>query len=231
MINLKNVSKVYGDGETTISLSDLEFKRGQAYCILGPSGCGKSTLLNMLAGVAKPSEGTIEVKVEGGLGSGYSDFAPTTLFLNSLNQKELDRYRATFTGYISQDFRLLEEFTVMDNLKIASKVGEHLNSPDDVLSWVGLEHKHKTRIKNLSGGEKQRVSIARALLKNPELMLCDEPTASLNFSLASQIMQLLVDTHKRTANTLIVVTHDQRMVEYFDHTYHFGDVISFGGTK
>lgn len=214
MIKTSNLEKAYPGGETTISLQDLEFEKGKSYCILGPSGCGKSTFLNMLAGVIKPSSGSIDISLAKG-----------DVNLSEMTQNKLDKFRADNVGYISQDFSLLDEFTVKDNLKIACKVGDVVNSIDAVLKWVGLTSKSKSKVKNLSGGEKQRVSIARALIRNPEIMLCDEPTASLNTKLAYDIIDLLVVLHKETNNTLIVVTHDDRLSDRFDTTIKFESIL------
>lgn len=204
-IELDGVTKVYSP-DSAIYLDRVRFNKGESYCILGPSGCGKSTLLNLIAGNIKPTEGDI-----------YIDNRE----LARLSQRALNDYRFNKVGYISQDFRLFEEFSVKDNLKIVGQGGKLTNSPKRVIDMVGLSHKYHSRVKNLSGGEKQRVSIARALLKSPDIMLCDEPTASLNYKLALDIIKLLIDTHKELGNTLIVVTHDDRLTEFFDSTIKF----------
>lgn len=209
MLNLEDVVKKYTD-QTIIRLKDIKFEEGQSYCILGPSGCGKSTLLNMLAGVISPSEGAIYVRDRE---------------LGAFSDKERASYSFNTVGYITQDFRLFDSFSVGSNLRIVEQGGNLPNSPEKVLNMVSLLHKINHKVKNLSGGEKQRVSIARALLKNPDIMLCDEPTASLNTSLALEIIELLVATHKETSNTLIVVTHDDRLVDYFDHVIRFEDIV------
>lgn len=209
MIELVGVNKVHSV-DTVISFKDTKFEEGKSYCILGPSGCGKSTLLNLIAGVIHPTEG--DVIVNG-------------VKLNSLSQSELDRFRYKNLGYISQDFRLFEDFTVLDNLKIVGTGGVLVNTPEHVLGLVGLKSKINKKVKTLSGGEKQRVSIARALLGNPSIMLCDEPTASLNYKLALDIMNLIVEAHKLAGNTLLVVTHDDRMVKFFDVIVKFDELL------
>ncbi|NOV01509.1 ABC transporter ATP-binding protein [Paenibacillus planticolens] len=214
MIKTSDLKKVYSDGETKINIQDIEFEKGKSYCILGPSGCGKSTLLNIIAGVVKPTTGDVHIQL-----------SDSTIQLSNMSQGQLDKFRSNHVGYISQDFSLLDSFTIMDNMKLASKVGTVVNSPETAIEWVGLARKAKSKVKDLSGGEKQRVSIARALIRNPEIMLCDEPTASLNTKLAHEIIELLVSSHKQSGNTLIVVTHDDRLVSYFDHTVRFDSLL------
>ena len=209
MIKLQGVTKEFGQ-DTLIKLKESEFISGRSYCILGPSGSGKSTLLNMIAGIVKPSSGKIYIgKTE----------------LCSLDQASLDNYRYEMLGYISQDFKLFEDFTVLDNLLLAGVDGSISTQPKEVLNWVGLHNKGKSKVKTLSGGEKQRVAIARALIKSPRVMLCDEPTGSLNWSIGVGVVQLLIDIHQKSQNTLIVVTHDDRLKDLFDEVVKFEDLL------
>ncbi|QNO14690.1 ABC transporter ATP-binding protein [Alkalicella caledoniensis] len=213
MISLEGVRKVY-NRETHISIRDFVFEDGTSYCILGPSGSGKSTLLNIIAGITKPTEGEVCVGENR---------------VSSLLEKELDRFRFEYIGYIPQDLKLLDEFTVVDNLSMVELGGEITKKPEEALKWVGLGHKLRAKIKRLSGGEKQRVAIARVLLKSPKVMLCDEPTGSLNTAKGIEIMELLVKIHKEENNILIVVTHDDRMCKYFDKVIKFEDML--GGIR
>lgn len=212
MIVLEGVSKKY-NSETQICLKDFTFEGQKSYCILGPSGSGKSTLLNMIAGIVKPTKGKIVVD--------HIDLAVLT-------QKQTDELRYNKIGYISQDLKLFEEFTVKDNLYLMELGGELSISPKEVLEWVGITNKIKAKVKTLSGGEKQRVAIARALLKSPKIMLCDEPTGSLNTSKGIEIMELLIKLHKDQNNTLIVVTHDDRLCKYFDEVVPFESMLGGG---
>lgn len=212
-ITVRGVKKEYNE-DTKIHLQDLEFQEGQSYCILGPSGCGKSTLLNMLAGVIKPTEGSVLY--------GNRD-------ISYLSQSQMDDFRYDNIGYISQEFHLFPDFSVKDNLNIVGTGGFLENTAEEVLALVGLENKLHNKVKTLSGGERQRVSIARALLNNPMVMLCDEPTASLNYKLSTDIMRLLVTTHEKNKNTLIVVTHDERMSRFFDVTLRYDDLLVLEG--
>ncbi|SES88053.1 ABC transporter ATP-binding protein [Anaerobranca gottschalkii] len=212
MISIKSVRKKY-DNDNDIKFKDYTFEPGKSYCILGPSGSGKSTLLNLIGGLISPTEGIININ---------------GTCLNCLSPKELDRYCFQNIGFIPQELKLFAEFTVEDNLRILEVEGKLAFSIDEVLSWVEMMDKRKSKIKNLSGGEKQRVAIARALIKSPKVMLCDEPTASLNTAKGIQIIELITKLHKEQDNTLLVVTHDDRLTGYFDNTLNIRDLLGGG---
>jgi putative ABC transport system ATP-binding protein len=209
LIEIKGLRKKY-DKENDIIFKDYIFEEGKSYCILGPSGSGKSTLLNLIAALTRPNKGRIVVNGQD---------------LNLLSPIELDKFRFENIGFIPQELNLFDKFTVEDNLKILEVQGPLSSSIDDVLSWVGLSHKRKSKINKLSGGEKQRVAIARALLKSPKIMLCDEPTASLNTATALEIIKLIIKLHKEHKNTLIVVTHDDRLTQYFQETLEIRELL------
>lgn len=205
MIKISNLSKKF-DEESNIKIKDMEFKDKTSYVLLGPSGCGKSTLLNMITGVITPTTGTIMVD---------------DIEVTKLTQEERDQYRLKNIGYIFQDFKLIEDMTVEDNLNLL-KIGKVECLPiDDVLDSVGIKNKRKSKIKHLSGGERQRVAIARALIKQPKIIIADEPTGNLNFENGKKVVELLIEASKKFANTMIVVTHDDRLVQYFDKSLHF----------
>ena len=148
--------------------------------------------------------------------------------ITKLKEKELKKLRLETIGYILQDFRLFEDFTVKDNLEILLNLeNEKLsnNQIKEILKQVGLEHKIKSKVKHLSGGVKQRVAIARVLAKNYNILLCDEPTGSLNKTLANDLMELIIKIHKKAKNTLIVVSHDETMAKYFDEVVRFEKLI------
>ena len=148
--------------------------------------------------------------------------------ITKLKEKELKKLRLETIGYILQDFRLFEDFTVKDNLEILLNLeNEKLsnNQIKEILKQVGLEHKIKSKVKHLSGGEKQRVAIARVLAKNYNILLCDEPTGSLNKTLANDLMELIIKIHKKAKNTLIVVSHDETMAKYFDEVVRFENLL------
>lgn len=209
MISLKGVSKKF-DEDSNIVLKDMEFKDGKSYVLLGASGCGKSTLLNMITGVITPDSGTIKI-----------DDAEIT----AMSQKEKDAFRFKNIGYIFQDFKLMEDMTVLDNLSILKLGKLDCMSVDEVLDSVGILHKKKSKVKQLSGGEKQRVAIARALMKKPSIIIGDEPTGNLNYENGKNVVELLMKASKTLAKNVIVVTHDERLIEFFDEVIHFEDLL------
>ena len=209
MIKINNLSKKF-DEECNIRIKDTAFKDGTSYVLLGPSGCGKSTMLNMITGVITPTTGNV-----------FIDDTEIT----KLTQQEKDAYRLKNIGYIFQDFKLIDDMTVEDNLNLL-KLGDVDCLPiDEVLESVGIKGKRKNKVKHLSGGERQRVAIARALIKQPKIIIADEPTGNLNFENGKRVVELLMKASKRFSNTMIVVTHDDRLVEYFDEALHFEDMI------
>lgn len=209
MIKINNLSKKF-DEECNIKIKDMEFKDKTSYVLLGPSGCGKSTLLNMITGVITPTTGRVMID---------------DVEITELSQQEKDAYRLKNVGYIFQDFKLIEDMTVEDNLNLL-KIGKVDCLPiDEVLDSVGIKSKRKSKIKHLSGGERQRVAIARALIKQPRIIIADEPTGNLNFENGKKVVELLIEASKKFSNTMIIVTHDDRLVEYFDETLHFEDML------
>lgn len=209
MIKINNLSKKF-DEECNIKIKDMEFKDKTSYVLLGPSGCGKSTLLNMITGVITPTTGRVMID---------------DIEITELSQQEKDAYRLKNVGYIFQDFKLIEDMTVEDNLNLL-KIGKVDCLPiDEVLDSVGIKSKRKSKIKHLSGGERQRVAIARALIKQPRIIIADEPTGNLNFENGKKVVELLIEASKKFSNTMIIVTHDDRLVEYFDETLHFEDML------
>lgn len=215
MIKINNLSKKF-DEECNIKIKDVVFNDKTSYVLLGPSGCGKSTLLNMITGVVTPTTGTIMVD---------------DVEVTKLTQVEKDEYRLKNIGYIFQDFKLIEDMTVEDNLNLL-KIGKINCLPiDEVLDSVGIKNKRKSKIKHLSGGERQRVAIARALIKEPRIIIADEPTGNLNIENGKKVVELLINASKKFSNTMIVVTHDDRLVPYFDQSLHFEDMLIKGGNE
>ena len=209
MIKINNLSKKF-DEECNIRIKDTAFKDGTSYVLLGPSGCGKSTMLNMITGVITPTTGNV-----------FIDGTEIT----KLTQQEKDAYRLKNIGYIFQDFKLIDDMTVEDNLNLLKLGDVDCLSIDEVLESVDIKGKRKNKVKHLSGGERQRVAIARALIKQPKIIIADEPTGNLNFENGKKVIELLMKASKKFSNTMIVVTHDDRLVEYFDEALHFEDML------
>ncbi len=206
MIKTTNLSKHFRN-ETAIDYRDLVFEDGKSYMLLGASGCGKSTLLNMIAGILSPESGSIEINGED---------------VSSMSQKDKDKFRINKIGYIFQDFKLIPEMTVIDNINILKLERVDTSAADEVLESLGILDKKNKKVKHLSGGEKQRVAIARAIVKKPDIILADEPTGNLNFAIGEAVIKQLIEISK--GKTLIAVTHDERLGKYFDCTIDMNEV-------
>lgn len=198
MIEIKNLGKQF-QNETEIEYRDMIFENGKSYMLLGASGCGKSTLLNMIAGILSPTSGDVII-------DGFK--------ISAASQKQKDKFRIEKIGYIFQDFKLISDMTVADNIGILRLEGVDISKMDDMLRALDIYEKKNAKIKHLSGGQKQRVAIARALVKQPDIILADEPTGNLNFAIGEQVISALVEASK--GKTLIAVTHDDRLAKYFD---------------
>ena len=208
MIEIKGVTKQF-QNETEIEYKDLVFETGKSYMLLGASGCGKSTLLNMIAGILSPTKGSVLIN-----GTDMS----------ACSQKQKDKFRIEKIGYIFQDFKLINEMTVIDNVNILRLEGVDTSHADEMLRKLDILEKKNAKIKHLSGGQKQRVAIARALVKDPEIILADEPTGNLNFAIGEQVIRELTDISE--GKTLIAVTHDDRLAKYFDVVIDMNEMTS-----
>ena len=206
MIEIKNVTKQF-QNETAIDYKDMVFETGKSYMLLGASGCGKSTLLNMIAGILAPTDGS--VIIDG-------------VDMSKKSQKEKDKFRIEQIGYIFQDFKLIEDMTVADNIGILRLEGVDTSDCNRLLEMLDITQKKNSKVKHLSGGQKQRVAIARALVKKPSIILADEPTGNLNFTIGEQVIREL--TRIAEGKTLIAVTHDDRLGKYFDVIIDMNDM-------
>ncbi len=200
MIYIKNLQKSY-DNEKIIDIPDYSFEKGVSYLVFGPSGCGKSTLLNIIAGVIPADAGQVVVN-----GTDITGWTPV----------KRDEYRLSSVGYVFQDFRLLDQMTVEDNLKLLELELRKKLDIDRMLEIMGILPKKKKKVTTLSVGEKQRVAIARALIKDPLLLLADEPTGNLNKKIANEIMSLTAGYAQKFDIPVITVSHDYDMKEHFD---------------
>lgn len=207
-LELKNVCKDYKTDEVTFrALSDvsLELDNGEFVVILGQSGAGKTTLLNLLGGMDSITEG--EITLDGKK-------------ISSFNKKELTNYRRTDIGFIFQFYNLMPNLTALENVELATEICKDALNPVEVLESVGLKERLQNFPSQLSGGEQQRVSIARAIAKNPKILLCDEPTGALDYITGKQILKLLYDTSKKNNKLVIVVTHNQALKDMADKVIH-----------
>ena len=195
-IEFRNVSKQYIMGEVVINAVDdvdFEIEEGELALIVGSSGAGKTTVLNILGGMDNVSGG--QVTVDG-------------KEITALGNRGLIEYRRNQVGFVFQFYNLIPNLTALENVEIATQLSENPLPPEDVLAQVGLEERTQNFPAQLSGGEQQRVSIARALAKNPRLLLCDEPTGALDYATGKQILSLLQKTCKETGTTVIIITHN-----------------------
>ena len=206
IVELKNVSKVYKIGNNEFKALDgidLSLNKGEMIVILGPSGAGKSTLLNLIGGMDIPSNGDVIIDGEN---------------ISLYNENKLSDYRAENVGFIFQFYNILPSLTVKENVDIVKDIVKNPISTEEALKGVGLE-KHSKKFPNqLSGGEQQRVSIARAIAKNPKLLLCDEPTGALDSKTGAQVLKLLREQCDRNngSNTVIIVTHNSLIADIAD---------------
>ena len=203
-VSFQDVSKIYRSGEVEIRAVDdisFEIRKGEFVVIVGPSGAGKTTVLNMLGGMDACSEGTILVD-----GSEVSRY----------NARQLTEYRRRDIGFVFQFYNLVQNLTALENVELAAQICPDPLDAREVLRDVGLADRMNNFPAQLSGGEQQRVSIARALAKNPKLLLCDEPTGALDDQTGRTILQLLQDTCRQKGVTVIVITHNSALTPMAD---------------
>ena len=211
MIRIENIRKFFTD-ESDISYRNLTFEDGKSYVLLGASGCGKSTLLHMISGVLSPTEGRIIINGRD---------------MTAASQREKDAFRIAKIGYIFQDFKLIDEMTVQDNIEVLKLEKVDVSRMDAPLEQMGILKLKKRQVNRLSGGERQRVAIARALVKQPEIILADEPTGNLNYAIGRAITEALLEAAR--GKTLICVTHDERLCELFDEVIDMNEVTARKG--
>ena len=203
-VEFKNVKKSYDMGEVVIkAVDDVSFSidKGEFVVILGASGAGKSTILNLLGGMDHVSDGNIYVD-----GNEISKF----------DKKMLTKYRREDIGFVFQFYNLVQNLNAVENVELAVEICEDSMEPVEVLKSVGLQDRLYNFPSQLSGGEQQRVSIARAIAKNPKLLLCDEPTGALDYNTGKTILKLLADTAKMYNMTIIVITHNSAIAPIAD---------------
>ena len=203
-IEMHDVKKQYHMGEVVINaLSGVSFEveKGDLCVVVGPSGAGKTTLLNILGGMDTATSG--EVIVDG-------------VHVENYGKRELTLYRRSVVGFVFQFYNLVQNLTALENVELAAQICKEPLPAEQVLREVGLSERMQNFPAQLSGGEQQRVSIARALAKNPKLMLCDEPTGALDYQTGKQVLTLLQDTCRKQGMTVIIITHNAALMPMAD---------------
>lgn len=204
----QNIVRSFQNGESEIrALDDISFEidNGEFTIVLGPSGAGKTTLLNIIGGMDSPTSGHLLV-------SG-TDIA-------SLNKRELTEYRRNSVGFVFQFYNLMANLTAKENVELAVEMCKDAYSPEEMLKKVGLGERMNNFPAQLSGGEQQRVSIARALAKNPSIILCDEPTGALDYQTGKAVLKLLHDMCREQKKSVIIVTHNAALKDMADKVIH-----------
>ena len=210
-IVVKNLVKEYGTEKNKVTANDkisLEIDEGECVVILGPRGAGKSTLLNIIGGMDSATSGSINVFGKEIVG---------------LNDKELTKYRREDIGFVFQFYNLIPNLTVLENVELAGQIVKQSKPAEDILKQVGLEHRMNNFPSQISGGEQQRVAIARAIAKNPQLLLCDEPTGALDYKTGKNILNILKEYCKNEKRTVIIITHNSSIAQAADKVIEIYD--------
>lgn len=210
-LEIVDLYKSFGEGETKQEvLRGMNFSvaKGEFCVLLGPSGSGKSTLLNIIGGIDGADSGYISIDGDK---------------LDEMNEKALTQYRRKHLGYVFQLYNLIPNLNVKENIEVGAYLSDNPLDIDDLLKTLGLfEHRYKLP-NQLSGGQQQRVSIGRAIVKNPNILLCDEPTGALDYTTSKEILKLIEDVNKKYGNTIIMVTHNEAVKNMADHVIKLRD--------
>jgi putative ABC transport system ATP-binding protein len=205
-LEIKNIKKSFGENESRVTVLkgiDLSVEHGEFCVLLGPSGSGKSTLLNIIGGIDQADSGEIRIRNER---------------MQDMNERQLTQYRRSHLGYIFQMYNLIPNLTVRENIEVGAYLGTNPLNVDELLQTLGLtEHQHKLP-NQLSGGQQQRTAIGRAIVKNPDILLCDEPTGALDYNTSKEILNLIETVNQKYGNTVIMVTHN-------DAIRHMADLV------
>ena len=210
-LEINNLKKSYGENESRIDvLNGLSFgiEKGEICVLLGPSGCGKSTLLNIIGGIDTADSGYISIDGEK---------------TEDMNEKKLTLYRRKHLGYVFQMYNLIPNLNIKENVEVGKYLSDNPLDTDELLKTLGLyEHRHKLP-NQLSGGQQQRTSIGRAIIKNPDILLCDEPTGALDYKTSKEILKLIEEVNQKYGNTIVMVTHNDAIKQMADRVITLRD--------
>ena len=213
-VEINNIKKHFGYGENKIEVLkgiNLEIEKGEMCVLLGPSGSGKSTLLNIICAIEYADDGYIAINGE-----------KTKL----MNEKQLTMYRRKHLGYVFQMYNLIPNLTVRENIEVGAYLSDNPLDIDELMATLGIADQANKLPAQLSGGQQQRTSIGRAIVKNPDILLCDEPTGALDYNTSKEILKLLEDINQKYGNTVIMVTHNDAIKNMADRvfTLHDGEI-------
>ena len=207
----ENLFKSFGQGDTkTEVIRGISFgvEKGNICVLLGPSGSGKSTLLNIIGGIETADSGSVKIADDK---------------IENMKESQLTMYRRKHLGYVFQSYNLIPNLTVRENIEVGAYLSDSPLDVDDILKTLGL-YEHKDKIPNqLSGGQQQRTAIGRAIIKNPDILLCDEPTGALDYNTSKEILTLIEDVNKKYGNTVIMVTHNDAIKNMADRVIKLRD--------
>ena len=210
-LEIRGIKKSFGTGDSRVNVLkglDLDIEKGEFCVLLGPSGSGKSTLLNIIGGIDGADEGSITIEGER---------------LEDMTEKKLSLYRRKHLGYIFQMYNLIPNLTVRENIEVGAYLSNHPLDVDELLHTLGL-YEHQKKLPNqLSGGQQQRTAIGRAIVKNPDILLCDEPTGALDYHTSKEILKLIETVNQRYGNTIIMVTHNDAIKDMADRVVKLRD--------
>lgn len=210
-LTMQGIRKSFGAGESRVEVLrglDLEVERGEFCVLLGPSGSGKSTLLNIIGGIDGADEGSITIDGER---------------LENMTEKKLSLYRRKHLGYIFQMYNLIPNLTVRENVEVGAYLSDRPLDVDELLHTLGI-YEHQRKLPNqLSGGQQQRTAIGRAIVKNPDILLCDEPTGALDYNTSKEILKLIETVNQKYGNTIIMVTHNDAIKDMADRVVKLKD--------
>ena len=210
-LEIQQIKKHFGEGESRVDVLrgiDISIEKGEICVLLGPSGSGKSTLLNIIGGIETPDSGKITIHGE---------------TIGEMNEKNLTLYRRKHLGYIFQMYNLIPNLNIKENVEVGAYLSDNPLDVDDLLKTLGLyEHRHKLP-NQLSGGQQQRTAIGRAVVKNPDILLCDEPTGALDYHTSKGILKLLEDVSRKYGNTVVMVTHNDALQNMADRVVKLRD--------
>lgn len=210
-IEINNIKKHFGEGDSRVDVLngiDMQIEKGEICVLLGPSGSGKSTLLNIIGGIDHADEGYISINGEK---------------TKDMNEKALTQYRRKHLGYVFQMYNLIPNLNIKENVEVGAYLSDNPLDTDDLLKTLGLyEHRHKLP-NQLSGGQQQRAAIGRAIIKNPDILLCDEPTGALDYKTSKEILNLLEEVNEKFGNTIIMVTHNDAIKNMADRVIKLRD--------